>query len=347
MKISTSLKKRGFTLIELLVVIAIIAVLVSLLLPAVQQAREAARRTQCKNNLKQIGLAMHNYHDVFLMFPPAYVGEAGNTGPPRSSGQPSSNLHGFTEYILPYIDQGNVYNLIDFNLSMFDAGLAANLPNNTNTAYNTVIQAYICPSTPRNSNKVQVLYPAESWWNQSDMNYTTGAMDYMPFGGMVGNGAAFYALTVAATSPQGRRQGILSDDNIKVPIGHVTDGTSNTMLLYERAGRNDKWQKGKLASTAPTQLSQLGLRGTYGGGWADPGEFEDWPAGSSPDGSIHRGICTINCSNGSGDGGYSFHTGGMQIVLADGSVRFLSENVSNVVFANLGTHQGGQITGEF
>jgi len=116
---------------------------------------------------------------------------------------------------------------------------------------------------------------------------------------------------------------------------------------FERAGRNDKWQKGKRISSAPTTVAQVGSQGTYGGGWADPGEFEDWAAGSSPDGSIRKGICTINCSNGSGDGGYSFHAGGIQMVLADGSVRFLSENVSNVIFANLGTHQGGQVLGEF
>src|SRR6185295_1428579 len=112
----------------------------------------------------------------------------------------------------------------------------------------------------------------------SNVNYMTGAMDYTPFGGMVGSGTAMYSLMVAATSPQKRRQGILSDDNIRVRIQDVRDGTSNTMILYERAGRNDLYQRGKLVTS----------NGTYGGGWADPGNFEDWPAGSTLDGAFHK-----------------------------------------------------------
>src|SRR5580704_13836676 len=109
----SSRAKRGFTLIELLVVIAIIAVLIALLLPAVQQAREAARRTQCKNNLKQIGLALFNYHDACKTFPPGYVDQNGN---PNLT--PDNDLGpgwGWASFLLPYVDQGNTYNQINFN----------------------------------------------------------------------------------------------------------------------------------------------------------------------------------------------------------------------------------------
>ncbi len=330
-----SRSKRAFTLIELLVVIAIIAILIALLLPAVQQAREAARRTQCKNNLHNMALAFHNYHDVYNMFTPAYVGEPGNTGPnPPNTASGSANVHGFTEYLLPYMDQANVYNQINFSMPLLDGVLTA---GPMKTAYSTVIPVFVCPSSARGDSVVNVQYAAGDWWNASAVNYITGAMDYAPFGGMVGSSTALYALTVAPTAPQARRQGILSDDNIKVRIGDITDGSSNTFILYERAGRNNLYQRGKLIST----------NGTYGGGWADPGTFEDWVAGSSADGSLHKGVCAINCSNRSGDGGYSFHVGGIHILMADGSTKFLSENVSQVVFASLATYQGGTITGDY
>ena len=114
-----SSRRRGFTLIELLVVIAIIAVLIALLLPAVQQAREAARRTQCRNNMKQIGLAMHNYHDIYMQFPPAYTITLGPMlalvfSDPATSTTEDDNVHGWTEVILPYMDQVNVFNQINF-----------------------------------------------------------------------------------------------------------------------------------------------------------------------------------------------------------------------------------------
>ncbi|MCA9027473.1 MAG: DUF1559 domain-containing protein, partial [Planctomycetaceae bacterium] len=126
-------RQRAFTLIELLVVIAIIAILIALLLPAVQQAREAARRTQCRNNLKQIGLAFHNYHDVYLRFPSAFSGVSGDNlfgigegGGPFEDATADSNIHTWTERILPYLDQANVYNGIDFSscIGAGDTGLS-------------------------------------------------------------------------------------------------------------------------------------------------------------------------------------------------------------------------------
>src|SRR6478609_9116964 len=114
-------ERRAFTLIELLVVIAIIAVLIALLLPAVQQAREAARRTQCRNNLKQIGLALHNYHDAYQLFPPGYVDRNGN--PDLTPDNDLGPGWGWASFILPQLDQGNVYNQINFNIGV---GLGSN-----------------------------------------------------------------------------------------------------------------------------------------------------------------------------------------------------------------------------
>jgi len=114
-------RHRGFTLIELLVVIAIIAVLIALLLPAVQQAREAARRTQCKNNLKQMGLALHNYHDVANTFPPGWISTWAQSPTPASY---PGDSWGWPVFLLPYMDQGNIYNQINFNVG-FPAGFNA------------------------------------------------------------------------------------------------------------------------------------------------------------------------------------------------------------------------------
>ena len=134
-------RRRGFTLIELLVVIAIIAVLVALLLPAVQQAREAARKTQCKNNLKQMGLALHNYESTFTVFPPSCTSGL-NLGAwfynPADPTNPVTHLHSFASLILPYIEGGNIYNTIDYNVSSMDV-------SNRDIA-STQIPVYVCPT---------------------------------------------------------------------------------------------------------------------------------------------------------------------------------------------------------
>ena len=134
---------RGFTLIELLVVIAIIAILIALLLPAVQQAREAARRTQCRNNLKQIGLALHNYHDTFRLFPPGVIRD----------GQNNSEAWGWTVFILPFLEQANLYNQLDpdtYRLRDLLAGLNPTYPAPTANAaiLQNPLSVFICPSDP-------------------------------------------------------------------------------------------------------------------------------------------------------------------------------------------------------
>lgn len=331
--------RRGFTLIELLVVIAIIAILIALLLPAVQQAREAARRTQCRNNLKQIGLAFHNYHDAFSVLTPAYTM---SSGPILDSffgggiqGPDDANIHLYTEFLLPYIDQAPLYNSINFsqiymspmNLSPFGLG---NYTYNNQAATKTVIPVYICPSTPRAANTLTATLDT----GVGVLTWPSGAMDYSPLGGFY---STLWNSYIAPIAPQADRNGVLSDNHMHFRLDDVTDGTSNTFILYELAGRNDEYRKGRLfASNA-----------TSGGGWADITNAENWLKGSSLDGSVSGGPCAINCTNRAGEGAYSFHVGGIFVLMCDGAVRFMSENVSIGVFADVATPQGGRVTPEF
>lgn len=337
-------RRSGFTLIELLVVIAIIAILIALLLPAVQQAREAARRTQCRNNMKQMGLAFHNYHDVHQQFPPAYTiinssiipsfyGVVGNYDDP--------NLHNYAEFILPFIDQNAVYNLINFvepNFAPVDltgAGLTNYAASNNKTALNNFIPSFICPSTPATSNAV----------NYTDVlgvpnNYTCQRSDYSPAAGIWGQDVLNAAPDNGVNQDIWLRgEGVLSNNKTATSVTKVIDGASNTMLMYELAGRPMLWRNGKKINNDGNSL---------GAGWSHIDHAENWIGGTLFDGTnAGSGTCVINCTNEAGAGMYSFHPGTITIALCDGAARSITQNMSVQTLVNIFTPRGGGIVGEY
>ncbi len=289
-------QRKGFTLIELLVVIAIIAILIGLLLPAVQKVREAAARMQCSNNLKQLGLALHNYHDANGGFPPARLTVS------------SAVAHSWTPYVLPFFEQGNLYKLYNFNV---------NWTANDATVNSAQLKMFTCPSAPANrkgANKRGILdYPAISTINRT-------ANPSVP------------APPLLRIPPSDSTYLGVLGHNVKRQIVEVTDGSSNTLLLAEDAGRNQHWMMGKIQGTLAED-----------GAWANPSSLIS-VHGFNPQALNWGGPCGVNCSNSQQI--YAFHPGIANAVFADGSVRSLKANTNvNIVIA-LMTRNGGEIVPE-
>jgi prepilin-type N-terminal cleavage/methylation domain-containing protein/prepilin-type processing-associated H-X9-DG protein len=323
-------RSSGFTVIELLVAIAIIGVLVALILPAVQGAREAARRTQCTNNLKQIGHAFHSYHDAIGQFPPAYVAVRNAILPSFMSprGQyDDANIHTYGEFLLPYLEENNVYKGIDFKAPYFSPidltsiGLANYKATNQSTVAIS-LPTFLCPSSPSRSAN-----PFSFTWTDLPIpiTYKVGGNDYGPSNGIATGGL----LPLAPSQGGGVANGVMSDNNLRTKVRDVTDGTSQTALMWEIGARPMIYVGGRK------------LPGTTGGGaWADILNAENWFRGSTPDGAV-GGPCAINCTNQAETGVYSFHPGGVNVLLTDGSVQFLGENTDVGIFVSLVTLQGG------
>lgn len=365
--------RAGFTLIELLVVIAIIAVLIALLLPAVQQAREAARRSQCKNNLKQVALGVHNFESTYRAFPTA--GQCDSTGGASTVYTTESPA----TQILPYIDQATVYNLMEHNLqyaSMSAAGYTmtqlhanskgavyndANYPN-TVLAAKSKIPVFVCPSMPADPSSRSVdgfgvfdyMFIAIS-----DIEDGSGGTPDSPIGTRP---------IASAQKTFMARQGHLSCEK-SWGFGNITDGTSNTILCIEDAGRAHP-SVGTFGSQSsrPSPIASEGPAWTGGasGGrrmyaWADPDCTTNGLSGpsnstgsrlakvnnnASPIGGPSTCLWTLN-NCGPNDEPFSFHVGGCHAAMGDGSVKFLSENMDTLTLKYIAGSQDGKVTGEY
>ena len=332
--------RRGFTLIELLVVIAIIAILIALLLPAVQQAREAARRSQCQNNLKQIGLALHNYHDQHRVFPPGQIARLlPNTGtggyriadPTEATLVTGAGLglHGqsWMVHILPMLDQGVLYNTWNFNYNVWGNG---DLPTVTTwlagiePPAQTEIAAFYCPSRRGNGIMDVNRFAYTLKVDNTPGVWTKGGNDY---GGCMGSVIGFDIFTdpllrptfhltpaqlkittsIPPESPEPRNQGIFFV-NSSTTISAISDGASNVLMVGEVMRLNDP-------------IDPL-LRSSDGWAWGGAATmFTAWVG-------INKGFQF--------DEPGSEHPGLAHFCLADGSVRSISENVDLPTFQNLG-----------
>ena len=362
-------RKFGFTLIELLVVIAVIAILIALLLPAVQQAREAARRTQCKNNLKQIGLALHNYHDVYSAFPISTTGS-------RPAGTACGNgFYSWLTALLPYVDQANLYNSIDMNVGMMDTcdqatsgdyvnlTISASHPNAAAAA--KVIDLYLCPSDPYrvtdvmgSANPAPGSYAANAGWPE----LTTGPDGTMPplevqngFMGMIN-----------PKSPASWQQPHVS-------MRDMTDGLSNTAAVAERLINSMVLVAGPFGTTVdPSTASESTLSycgSTTGTARTLPGWMHycgnvsgadfvyskvhgpSWISGWTFAVNSYLHTMPINGKNCHIYGGEGYgmniatpssqHAGGIHVLMGDGRVVFVNESIAMPVWWAIGSRNDG------
>lgn len=330
---------RGFTLVELLVVIAIIGVMVGLLLPAVQAAREAARRMSCQNNLKQLGLALHNYESVHRIFPPSSVAVGGSAGQPWS-GQ---------SFLLPYVEGANTYNLIDFSIGYHAAGNRTRFPPFGIAA--TRVPVLMCPSEIKDQARLDT---ATNVPQHYPLNYAMSVGRYLIYNPInrVDGGAAF--------APNGR-----------IGTAGFVDGLSNTIGICEVKAYTPRFHDAVLPADEPVFPADVSAN-VQGGDWSATNGHTEWVCGRA----IHNGFTTtfppntvvphvvggqtfdIDVSS-SREGrslteatrgvitSRSYHPGLVQAAMMDGSVRGVTESIELKVYRALGTRAGGEVVGDF
>ncbi|MBP3958730.1 DUF1559 domain-containing protein [Gemmata sp. G18] len=334
--------RSAFTLIELLVVIAIIAILIGLLLPAVQKVREAAARMSCSNNMKQLGLAAMNYESSYGKLPPSLIVELGAApGSPGNAGYPYPGIvHSWAANFLPYIEQGNVSQLYNMNYPWFSSPtIVPGTPDNMGALRNQ-IKTFLCPSAPGgNTRTVSGTYKFVATFPYQNLAVT----DYATNSSINPDSITFFGYPTgtsqtqlfSAMRPQLRGAGLpLISYPAMEPftIVAVTDGTSNTILLCESAGRPQFFVGGTLNSSKTLN----------DGGWGHHENDYGLDGAVSKTNTSSPGNCVINCHNDNET--YAFHTGGANHVFADGSVRYIRDSINPQTYAALITAQGGGMT---
>lgn len=322
-------RKRGFTLIELLVVIAIIAILVALLLPAVQQAREAARRSQCKNNLKQIGLALHNYHETHKSFPMGL-----SIGPPRWTG---GNKGTWMIQILPFIDQAPVHKMI--NMKSNPMARDQFITGSTTKRLRTIpVPAYKCPTDTHR----EIWGNGNTGWAKATYGVSFGNQRMATGGVDVGNRWGTDRQNLANTGTAGLISGMSSRYMWNPRIRDVTDGTSNTIHVGETRPACMPWgYLGHWYEWGPNGATSPGLNIPIGDcldaaviPTTDP-SMQKYP------GQHRRGNWAVAQSF------RSMHPGGVHFLLVDGTVKFLTDVIDDLTYQRLGDRRDGEVVGQF
>jgi prepilin-type N-terminal cleavage/methylation domain-containing protein/prepilin-type processing-associated H-X9-DG protein len=316
------MRRRGFTLIELLVVIAIIAVLIALLLPAVQAAREAARRSQCVNNLKQIGLAFHNYHTVNDCFPTGECTQPNNTGARTF----------WTCYILPFLELGSLGNAYNYSMSI-NTSASSNYGLFNSTVTQASIKTYLCPDDTGGT-----MARGSFFWARS--NYVA---TYSPDGLMIEKNVNFTYDTQCngAVNPATRQA--LSNFNVTRGLRDITDGSSNTVAASELISGPDNTNDG---------------RGTAWYDWGVQYTHHRPPNTKVPDAiypdsycvNTKKGAPCVGNTNGPAKSwcqqdyaARSYHPGGVNVMMADGSVRFAKDTISLGTWQAIASINAGEV----